>query len=380
MGTHQNGEAFLFDDPTTSLYSLISSDPDFYLGEGLVRKWPTTTHIPYLFKILCAEKALPLQVHPDRDLAEELSKRDPENFVDANHKPEIAVVIGEPIDEGVWGEGIAFTGFVGFQPLEAISSHLKSVSEIRQAISNDSVVDNFISKPSKETLKAVYSALLQRSQDDITPHVEALVRRVSSADWASDPTSQEIALLVQKVNAQYPGDVGVISTTFFMNFIKLKRGESVYIGADEVHAYLEGDIIECMAVSDNVLNVAFVPPEERQAKDFIRALTFTARDKDFWRLGHQTYKRSKEGKTQSYEPPLEEFVVLGTSLEAGEKEVLKAINGPSIGIVVKGTMKVSAEQTFTLDAGSIVFVAPNHDIYIESSMGGGEMWWSVASA
>lgn len=189
MGTHQNGEAFLFDDPKTSLYSFLSSNPTHYIGEGLVRKWPNTTHVPFLFKILCAEKALPLQVHPDQQLAQELSKRDPETFVDANHKPEIAVVIGEPLREEGWGEDTAFTGFVGFQPLQTISSHLQSIPEIRKAISNDTVVDAFISQPTRETLKEVYAALLGRKQADVTPHVEALVKRASSAEWGSDSAS-----------------------------------------------------------------------------------------------------------------------------------------------------------------------------------------------
>lgn len=163
----------------------------------------------------------------------------------------------------------------------------------------------------------------------------------------------------------------MLSSIFFMNFVKLKRGESVYIGADEVHAYLEGDIIECMAVSDNVLNVAFVPEEERQSKDFIRALTFTARDQDHWRLEHRTYRKSKNGKTQSYEPPLEEFVVLGTSLAAGENETLQAVDGPSIGVVLKGTVTITAGESLTLDQGSIVFVSPGNDIIMEPVNGRG---------
>ena len=64
------------------------------IGETLVRKWPSTIHIPYLFKVLSIKKALPLQAHPDKDLAMQLQLKDPSNFVDSNHKPEIAVAIG----------------------------------------------------------------------------------------------------------------------------------------------------------------------------------------------------------------------------------------------------------------------------------------------
>jgi mannose-6-phosphate isomerase len=39
-----------------------------------------------------------------------------------------------------------------------------------------------------------------------------------------------------------------------MNFLTLNPGEAIYIPADGIHAYLSGDIIECMARSNNVLN------------------------------------------------------------------------------------------------------------------------------
>jgi mannose-6-phosphate isomerase len=376
MGTHSNGPARLFNDPNKELHELITSDPKHFLGETMLKKWPGTTQIPFIFKILSCGKALPLQVHPDKALAEELAKKDPENFVDPNHKPEIAVSIGEPIDGGAWGEGVAFTGFVGFQPLDKIREAVNSVPELRQAIGDDKVVDEFVSSPSKETLKKLYSALLSRPQDAVTPAVRALVDRLSR-----ESSESETARLVRKVNEQYPGDVGVLSTTFFMNFVKLRRGESVYIGADEIHAYLEGDIIECMAVSDNVLNTAFVPPEERQTGDFVRALTFTSLDQDHWRLKHEKYGKGTNGKTELYAPPLEEFVVLGTALEGSDKEKLAAVDGPTIGIVRAGIVKVVVKnESLDLQEGGIVFVAPGNDTVVELSQGSskGEIWWAAA--
>lgn len=308
-------------------------------------------------------------------------KRIPRHFVDRNHKPEIAVSIGEPLSDSGWGKGIAFTGFVGFQPLDKICNDLKAVLELRQAIGDDRLVEEFISEPSKESLRALYAALLSRDQDSIRTCIDTLLKRVAAGDWLTDDESKETGMLLQKINGQYPGDVGILSTTFFMNLLKLKRGEAVYIGADEIHAYLEGDIIECMAVSDNVLNVAFVPPDERQTTDFVRALTFTSREGDFWRLGHSAYKRSKHGKKQAYEPPLEEFVVLGTALKKGEKEVLSAVEGPTVGIVLKGATRVTAGASMILQEGSIVFVAPTNRIHIEAiGAEGNEMWWATVSA
>ncbi|EKM52726.1 uncharacterized protein PHACADRAFT_198773 [Phanerochaete carnosa HHB-10118-sp] len=360
MGTHQNGPVHLFDDPIKSLHDVISSNPKIYLGDTLVKKWKGETHVPFLFKVLSIEKALPLQVHPDRALAEELAKKDPKTFVDPNHKPEIAVCIGEQIDSGSWGNGVAFTGFVGFQPLDDISKSIVSVPELRQAIGDDKVVDAFVEEPSKNILHRLYGVLLSRPQNIITPLVHSLVDRTSKDPVALEP---ETVRLLRKVNEQYPGDVGVLSIVFFMNFVKLKRGEAVYIGADEIHAYLEGDIIEYMAISDNVLNTALVPPEERQTADFLRALTFTSRDKDYWRLPHKPYFKSQNGFTQ--------------------QETLAAVDGPTIGIVTEGTMKVAVKgQVLDLKQGSIVYVVPGNVILLElapvDGRAKGEMWWAAA--
>jgi hypothetical protein len=40
---------------------------------------------------------------------------------------------------------------------------------------------------------------------------------------------------------------------FFLNHFHLKSGEAIYIPVNVLHTYLSGDIIECMAVSDNVI-------------------------------------------------------------------------------------------------------------------------------
>lgn len=57
---------------------------------------------------------------------------------------------------------------------------------------------------------------------------------------------------------QYPNDNGIFAP-ILMNFIKLQKGQSFYIGANELHAYISGDCIECMALSDNVVRAGLTP-------------------------------------------------------------------------------------------------------------------------
>jgi mannose-6-phosphate isomerase len=216
-----------------SLSSLIQAYPEHYLG-SILQKWPHARDVPFLFKILSIGKALPLQAHPDKDLGAALNKRNPTEFVDANHKPEIAVAIAgevDPIGANYAENGpIAFTGFCGFRPLERIAHSLRNVRELREAVADDEAVNAFLASPTKEGLKKVYGALLTNGKEHperVKELVEKLVDRVTSAGigQAADEETIVLSRLVNKVNEQYKGDVGVFSVPFFMNFVRLRRGE-----------------------------------------------------------------------------------------------------------------------------------------------------------
>ncbi len=64
--------------------------------------------------------------------------------------------------------------------------------------------------------------------------------------------------LILRLMNQYPSDNGIFAP-IIMNFLKLRKGESFYIGANELHAYISGNCIECMALSDNVVRAGLTP-------------------------------------------------------------------------------------------------------------------------
>ena len=45
--------------------------------------------LPFLFKVLSVNKALSIQAHPHKELAEKLHAADPAHYPDDNHKPEM---------------------------------------------------------------------------------------------------------------------------------------------------------------------------------------------------------------------------------------------------------------------------------------------------
>lgn len=358
------------------------SSPRSFLGPRLTTptftqdaKFPHSTHVPFLFKILSIGKALPLQAHPDKKLGEILHKEDPEQFVDTNHKPEIAVALSD-----------GFKGFVGFRELRLIAQDLENVPELLEIIGQDESVSRFIHEQNKESLKLVFTRLLSAKQEDVARSVSKLVSRIERQGASAVGGNALAAGLVQTLNAQYPQDIGVLAAPFFMNLVTLNRGEAVYIGADEAHAYLTGDIIECMAVSDNVLNAAFVPPETRNTRTFVDALTYTARKPRHWALQRTPYKRSKTGRTTAFDPPLEEFTVLWTQLRGtGEEstEYLENAEGPTIGIVTQGTIEFEEQgpdrETLVLGEGGIIFVKPKIDVTVRSKNADGEVWWATCA-
>lgn len=116
-----------------------------------------------------------------------------------------------------------------------------------------------------------YLATSLRSCFLISSH--ALMTNMTSL-YALDQVRQltEKELLVLQLEKQYPADVGVISA-FFFNHVKLNPGEALYLGANEPHAYLSGECIECMATSDNVVR-AGLTPKLRDVQTLCSMLTY----------------------------------------------------------------------------------------------------------
>ena len=53
----------------------------------------------------------------------------------------------------------------------------------------------------------------------------------------------------------------------------LQPGEALYLGANEPHAYIAGECVECMAASDNVIR-AGLTPKWKDVDTLIHYLTY----------------------------------------------------------------------------------------------------------
>lgn len=97
MGTHPSGESTITgigQSYENCKLSIILDDlPELIGTMNVFKKYGTK--IPFLFKVLSVAQPLSIQVHPNRQQAKELHSKDPKNYPDDNHKPEISIALSE---------------------------------------------------------------------------------------------------------------------------------------------------------------------------------------------------------------------------------------------------------------------------------------------
>lgn len=322
------------------------------LGNKVVEQFDA--QLPFLPKILSIAKALPLQLHPNKELAAKLHKEDPDQFSDPNHKPEIAVALSK------------FEVFAGFKPLSDVQPLFSLLSALIPYLPKSQSTERWTNDTLREVTRNLLSAdvaTIKTIENDLLHTPRAELEKVH-AGYILD--------LLPRLQGQYgPGDAGSIVALTCMNFLVFEPLDAIYIPADGIHAYLSGNIVECMARSNNVLNVGFCPPADRNNVDmFAKTLTFQAHSREDVILPSQKSERSTTGKTSVYKPPMSEFDMLVAGLTAGNSDVIKASDGPGVLIVTQGTGKMMAEdKEFELKEGYIYYVAPDVEVKWETDTG-----------
>ncbi|KAH9866112.1 Mannose-6-phosphate isomerase [Plenodomus biglobosus] len=337
--------------------------------------------LPFLFKVLSINKALSIQAHPNKKLAEQLHAKDPKNYPDDNHKPEMTIAV------------TPFDGLCGFRPLTEITHFLQTVPSFRKLVGEeeakkfeDTVKGKETSdkeedvQANKKALQSAFTKVMNTSKDALASASEELIKAAESegSSFAGEggPANdgQELADLVVRLNSQFPGDIGLF-VQFFLNYVKLEIGEAMFLKADDIHAYLSGDIIECMASSDNVVRAGFTP-KFKDVDTLTDMLTYSyapiseqkmePKDYPHVRLNAPAY--SSNSGAQLYNPPIPEFAVVRTALNRMDaKATFDPINGPSIILCTKGkgTISVGAKEE-TIEEGYVFFVGATAEVVIKS--------------
>lgn len=370
MGTHPSLPS---KDLTTgrSLLDLVS-DNEALMGSDITAKY--NKKLPFLFKVLSINKALSIQAHPNKKLAEKLHAKDPKNYPDDNHKPEMTLAI------------TPFEGLCGFRPLKEIAHFLSTIQPLRELVGEaeskalEEVATSSSSSPSdaKSRLKAAFSSLMKSDRSSVAAKSKELLDLAKSGSITPGPsvnTSEELCELVQRCNSQFPEDIGLF-VLFFLNYVKLQPGQAMYLKADDIHAYISGDIIECMASSDNVIRAGFTP-KFQDVNTLTDILTYDHDppeqqllkpvDYPYVTLNEKAYSSGSDSLL--YDPPIEEFAVVRTVLKkAGAKATFEGLAGPSILICTGGEGKISVgPKTEDLKEGWVYFVGATAELVVEST-------------
>ncbi|KAF8467254.1 mannose-6-phosphate isomerase [Kalaharituber pfeilii] len=364
MGTHPSNPSKEF-STGRPLHFLIETNHAL-VGSSVASKYGN--NLPFLFKVLSIRKALSIQAHPDKKLAERLHAEDPKYYPDDNHKPEMAIALTD------------FDGFCGFRQLEEIVVFLKGLQPLRDLI-GDEAAQAFISAVegrelstkdddlarNKGALKQLYTSIMTVPDDHLKKTCGALVdlarTKPESFPGGGGVDGKGLAELVLRLNQQFPDDIGIFCT-FVLNYIRLKPGEAMFLRANEPHAYLSGDIMECMASSDNVVRAGFTP-KYKDVKNLVAMLTYTYCPPQSLIMCPIPYPNTSH--TLLYDPPIEEFSVMRTDLRKGEKEVVPGVEGPSILIVTKGggRLSVGDKKSEELKEGWVFFVGATAETVLE---------------
>jgi len=242
MGAHINAPSFIsIDESRQAVNSFIEKDPVKMLGSMVAKEYQS---LPYLLKVLDVKDMLSIQVHPDKDQAQlefeaENKKGVPidhpaRNYKDDNHKPELMLALSE------------FWLLHGFKPEKQLERVLTEIPELNEL--------NAIFKKGEYT--ALYRYVMELDQQKVNAQLQPLLDRIipsySEGKLFKNDENFWVARAAQLFNKHGMIDRGLYSIYFF-NLVRLNPGEGIYQHAGIPHAYLEGQNMEIMANSDNVL-------------------------------------------------------------------------------------------------------------------------------
>ncbi|WP_405010821.1 mannose-6-phosphate isomerase, class I [Kitasatospora sp. NBC_01539] len=243
------------------LTEVLAADPRAELGAAADR---FGAHLPFLLKVLAADRALSVQVHPSeararQGFAAENAAGIPldapgRTYRDPHHKPELLCAL------------TPFDALAGFREPAATARLLAGL--------HLPVLDRWTAllrgAPAEQALRTVLTEALTDPDVPATV-VGPLHRALHTAARAGGPYAAACAAYAA-AGDDHPGDPGLVAATL-LHHLHLRPGEALHLDAGVPHAYLRGTGVEIMANSDNVLRCGLTPkhvdvPELLRVVDF----------------------------------------------------------------------------------------------------------------
>lgn len=243
MGAHDNAPADVIgpDGQKRPLNVLVAQDPAGVLGKKVNDHFG---RLPYLFKVLDVKDMLSIQVHPEKKAAAAAFAAENKlgtplsapnrNYKDDNHKPELMLALSD------------FWLLHGFKPAGVLKNTLQQTPELQFLLPVFGEGD----------YAALYKTVMEMDQQAVNDHLQPLLDRIlplyEQGALKKDQEDFWAARAVKTFCAPGRTDRGIFSIYLF-NVVHLAPGEAIFQDAGILHAYLEGQNMEIMANSDNVL-------------------------------------------------------------------------------------------------------------------------------
>jgi mannose-6-phosphate isomerase len=333
---------------TENLDTLIQQDVNNILG---VRTSEQFRSLPYLLKVLDVRQMLSIQVHPSKSEAEKGFLQENEagisvtashrNYKDDNHKPELMVALG------------SFWLLHGFKP----------EADLKRVIERTPELQSLAPVFEAAGYKGLYEKVMTMPQEEINAWLEPLAKRVVPLYEAGQlPKSAEdfwAARAIQSFCTDGQYDRGIFSIYFF-NLLELQKGEGIFQPAGMPHAYLEGQNVEIMANSDNVLR-AGLTDKHIDVQELLKHTTFSS-------TTPQIIKAS--GSETFYEAPVPEFGLYQYETEAGYLKTIMT-DSAEIFLCLEGEAGLSAEgASLALSKGEAAFVCADTEVELSAKASG----------
>jgi mannose-6-phosphate isomerase len=315
-----------------TLDAVIAADPARELGEQCAARFGG--RLPFLLKVLAAEQALSIQVHPSREQAQAGYRAETErglapgdksrNYVDDWPKPEILCAL------------TTFEVLAGMRTTADAAALLRTL-EVPELAPLAAGLD---AAGDPAALSGALAAILSWPADGRAALVDSVVAACGRLAAAGGPHAAACAATV-RVAAVHPGDLGVVAS-LLLRYLVLRPGEAVFLPAGGLHSYLHGTGVELLANSDNVVRAGLTPkhidiPELLKLTDPAVAVPVIE-------------PRPLGGGVFRYDSPAPEFRLYRAELGAGEV-ALPGGGGPRVVLCTEGTARLRAAAGAALKIG-----------------------------
>ncbi len=312
--------------------------------------WLNQQHssLPYLLKVLDVARPLSIQVHPNRQQAEQgyaledrmgIPLNSPRrNYKDQNPKPELALALGD------------FYLLYGFLPDQALGQALDrhaSLGPLRACYQEGglsrlfpSIIDSTQSQR-EQWLEPIYQSL-----DEVADrhHVDYWI-----GHWQQ---------LSRTASERY--DTGVLCM-LIMNLVHLRSGEAIFQDSNVPHAYLHGRCVEAMANSDNVVRCGLTSKHVDVAA--MQSLVSLEQKRP------AIIRTEPSSSHADYVVPVSDFRLQRWRLDAGQTK-LSPIQGQSILLTLQGTGAVRRDNAIMdLEQGSAIYLHQSQSLCVDAALG-----------